>query len=171
MELIYYPNPKLREEGKEVLAIDDEVKERVKQMFEIMYKNKGIGLAAQQVGWPVRLFITNIGGEPKDEMIFINPEIISKEGEEIGEEGCLSFPDIKGNVERATHIEFTAYDLDGNKNKYTTEKLMARVVLHEYDHIIGILFTDKMSSAAKVALKPQLKALEKSYKELQNQRQ
>lgn len=135
--------------SKGFFRIDAGVGTMVEQMFELMYEARGIGLAANQVGLPYRLFVINPTGdkEEKDqEFVFINPQITKKKGSETDEEGCLSLPEIYGPVTRATKIVVDAFDLDGQQFELELEDLPARVVQHEYDHVEGVMFTDRVAA-------------------------
>jgi peptide deformylase len=148
LSIVKYPHPALRWESKPVVEIDDRLRDAVKQMFALMYEAKGIGLAANQVALPWRLFIINPSGDPEqadEEFVFLNPEILRRKGSEEGEEGCLSLPDMYGPVRRSTSLSIEAYDLEGRAFRMDLEDFPARVVQHEYDHIDGVLFIDRMT--------------------------
>ena len=132
--------------------------------MELMYQAQGIGLAAPQVGWTVRLFIIDVDGDLHGEKVFINPVITEEVGELNKEEGCLSFPGIMGKVVRAQRIKAQAYTLKGQKIEIEAEGLVARAWQHEIDHLNGCLFIDKMSPASRLAISHQLKEFERSYK-------
>lgn len=132
--------------------------------MELIYQAQGIGLAAPQVGWSVRLFIIDVDGDLHGEKVFINPVITEEVGELNKEEGCLSFPGIMGKVVRAQRIKAQAYTLKGQKIEIEAEGLAARAWQHEIDHLNGCLFIDKMSPASRLAISHQLKEFERSYK-------
>lgn len=132
--------------------------------MELIYQARGIGLAAPQVGWSVRLFIIDVDGDLHGEKVFINPVITEEVGELNKEEGCLSFPGIMGKVVRAQRIKAQAYTLKGQKIEIEAEGLAARAWQHEIDHLNGCLFIDKMSPASRLAISHQLKEFERSYK-------
>ncbi len=162
-----YPDPSLRRGGAKVETFDDELKETAKQMIEAMYRQRGVGLAAPQVAIDQALLVLNPTGDPADadqEMVLCNPKIISKKGKEWGEEGCLSFPGIYGEVQRATKIVISYQDLDGEEKETRAEDFLARVIQHEMDHIDGVVFTDRFSSVEKLRVKPKLEALEERFK-------
>lgn len=159
MEIVHYPHPALRWKSSDVTRIDDRLRGIVRQMFKSMYESKGIGLAANQVALPLRLFIMNPTGEPTEpdaELVFINPEIVSRKGSELAEEGCLSLPDLYSEVRRAGEIVVEAYDLDGQGFQLTVDDLPGRVIQHEADHIEGVLFIDRVSESAQEELAPTL---------------
>lgn len=118
-------------------------------MFALMYESKGVGLAANQVGLPFRFFVVNPSGDPEkkeEEEVFINPIISSRRGMEFHEEGCLSLPKIYSDVERPLEITIDAFDLNGQSRKRKIKGFLARVIQHEYDHIEGFLFTDRIEA-------------------------
>jgi len=162
MNIVNYPDPVLRQRSKPLTEINKEVFLQVEEMMELMYQAQGIGLAAPQVGWSVRLFI--IDGDLHGEKVFINPVITEEAGELNKEEGCLSFPGIMGKVVRAQRIKAQAYTLKGQKIEIEAEGLAARAWQHEIDHLNGCLFIDKMSPASRLAISHQLKEFERSYK-------
>jgi len=159
MEIVKYGHPALRWKSAPLPEITPELKRTVRRMFDLMYEARGIGLAANQVGLPYRLFVVNASAEPSEtdeELVFINPEIIRRNGSEEGEEGCLSLPELYGTVPRAEKILVEAYDLNGEGFGLEAEDLMARVIQHENDHLDGVLFVDRMSDFARRELEPQL---------------
>ena len=169
MEVIHYPNPLLKKRAAPLSPPDTSgsLRDRVAEMFEIMYLEKGVGLAAPQVAWSVRLFVMNPGGEEdrSGERVYINPEILLCEGEVVDEEGCLSIPGVRGKVARGEHVVVRALDLDGKPFEVDARDLEARVIQHELDHLDGILFITRLSSMEKLQAGKALKKLEKEYKE------
>ena len=152
MEIVLYPHPALRWKSQPIREINDEVRNVVRQMFELMYEAKGIGLAANQVGLPWQLFVLNLTGDPaekEEEHVFINPEIIRRKGSEEGEEGCLSLPKLYGDVRRAAEIVVEGFDLEGQGFEMTLDDLAARCVQHEFDHLQGIMFFERMTDTAR----------------------
>lgn len=147
MEIVHYPHPSLRWKSQPVRKIDAELKSTIRQMFELMYENKGIGLAANQVALPIRVFVMNPTGDAQEndqEMVFINPEILRKRGTVEGEEGCLSLPDVYGQVRRSEEILVSAFDLAGKEFRVELDDLLSRIVQHESDHLDGVMFFDRM---------------------------
>ena len=169
MEVIHYPNPVLKKRAAPLSPRDlsSSLRDRVREMFEIMYVEKGVGLAAPQVAWSARVFVMNPGGEENrsGERVYINPEILLCEGEVVDEEGCLSIPGVRGNVARSERVVVRALDLDGNPFEVDARDLEARVIQHELDHLDGILFITRLSSMEKLQAGKALKKLEKEYKE------
>ncbi|RLS42508.1 MAG: peptide deformylase [Planctomycetota bacterium] len=172
LEIVPHPHPALRWKSREVTRIDAELRQMVEQMFDLMYASRGIGLAANQVALPYRLFVINPTGdrEEKDqEMVFINPQITRRNGSEEDEEGCLSLPEIYGPVTRATRIIVDAFDLSGQQFEVDLEDLDARVVQHEYDHIEGVMFTDRVAQSFLPKLQPLIKDLELQFRNRQKE--
>jgi peptide deformylase len=173
-KIVLYDDPVLREKGKQIDEITEEIRTLAEDMIETMRDAHGVGLAAQQVGEsfqltvidiseaenrPSRMWIDRQEVEPKEHMplILINPSLELSRETEIGVEGCLSFPEIRADISRATHVKVEALDLDGRPVLFEAEGLLSRAVQHETDHLNGILFIDRMSSADKVALEIELK--------------
>jgi len=171
LPIVGYGDPVLRKKGEEISKDHPNLKQIIADMYETMYKAYGVGLAAPQVGLAIRLFIvdTTPFGEdedlPKEEQAqlkdfkktFINAKILNEEGEEWGfNEGCLSIPEVREDVYRHEKITIEYFDEDFNKHTDVYNGLVARVIQHEYDHIEGILFTDKISSLKKTLIKKKL---------------
>ena len=155
LQIVNYPHPALRWKSKPIKSISPELRDTVKTMFELMYEARGIGLAANQVALPYRLFVINLTSDPnetEEEFVFINPEITKRKGTTEGEEGCLSLPQVYGDVKRSEEITVEAYDLEGQLFEITLDDLAARAVQHEHDHIEGIMFPDRMVEAKRVEL-------------------
>jgi len=164
MNIVTYPDHVLRQKAKPLKEINREVSSKIEEMLNLMYQAQGIGLAAPQVGWSVRLFVMDVGEGINGEKAFINPSIIEEEGETNEEEGCISFPGITGKVIRAQRIKVCAYNLKGEKLEVSLDGLQSRAWQHELDHLNGCLFIDKMNPAGRFAISQQLKDLERSYK-------
>ena len=147
LEIVKWPNPVLDTPADPVTEFDDKLKQLVNDMFETMYAAPGVGLAAVQVGIAKRLFVMDCSGgnDPDQRIALINPEVIAAEGDQNGEEGCLSFPGIFTPVERSLRAVVRAQDVNGNEFEIDDEELTARCMLHETDHCDGIVFLDKMS--------------------------
>jgi peptide deformylase len=163
LRVLKYPHPALRHKSKSLCRVDGDLKDTIRQMFDLMYEHKGIGLSANQVGLPYRLFVLNLDPEQKrveDEQVFINPVIVRRSGTTEAEEGCLSFPEIYAPVKRSEKIVLSAYDLAGNELNCRLSGLPARAAQHEYDHLDGILFVDRMSAGALLSIKEALQDLE-----------
>lgn len=173
-----YGNPVLRQKAVAVTEVTDEIRALSREMFMTMHEERGLGLAAEQVGRTERMFIIHIPPDadmdddgqcenPDVEMplVFINPKITGHTDEvQEGPEGCLSFPDIFANVERWYEVDAEYLDLDGNPQTIHAKGLLARAIQHELDHLDGILLVDRMSPVKKVALSGKLKRLSKKTK-------
>jgi peptide deformylase len=178
LEIVQYGAPVLRAKGKRIERIDDRIRELAQSMIETMHSANGVGLAAQQIGEPLQLTVLDVSQvedrpttmrlngsqiDPKSAMplVLINPQIELGVESETGIEGCLSFPEITGEISRAKSIVARGQDLEGNSIEIETTGFLARAIQHEVDHLNGILFIDRMSSAAKISLSSKLKRLQK----------
>lgn len=168
MKIIHYPHPTLRHKSKPVTRINRELKDIVGEMFVLMYKANGIGLAANQVDLPLQLFVINLSGNPEEgeERVFINPVISKPSGQAEAEEGCLSIPEVNGTVLRPEKIHISAFDLSGNEIDETVDGLLARAIQHEHDHLHGVLFIDRLSESVKRNIDGQLYEFENHHNAL-----
>jgi peptide deformylase len=162
LRILKYPHPALRHKCKPLRSVDGELKNTVREMFELMYQQKGVGLAASQVGLPYRFFILNLEGDPAKapEYVFINPVVSRRSGTTEAEEGCLSFPEIYAPVKRSEKIALSAYNLSGEELNYELSGLFARAVQHESDHLDGVLFIDRLTPSGLLSVKQALSDLE-----------
>lgn len=171
LPIVAYGDPVLRKLAKDIPADYPKLAELVENMFQTMYNASGVGLAGPQVGLPLRIFVIDARPFAEDEdltaeeqeqlknfkKVFINAQIEEEQGEEwIFNEGCLSIPDVREDVSRKPQITISYVDADFKKHTETYDGLIARIIQHEYDHIEGILFTDKLSSLKKRLLKNRL---------------
>ena len=163
LAVIRYPDPRLREECTPIETVDDSVRALAERMLEVMRAANGVGLAAPQVGVTVRLLIAMPDPEGEEVLALINPRVVSEDGWEEQEEGCLSFPDIYCKVKRRKLIVVEAIDIHGQPIRLELEDFAARVVLHEMDHLEGRLLVDRMSQIAKIANRKSLKRLETAF--------
>lgn len=165
MEIVTYPHPTLRHKSKPIKRVDARLREIVREMFELMYVAKGVGLAANQVDLPIRLFIVNLEGDPakSEELVFINPVIRMPKGTEENEEGCLSLPGLYGNVVRPKKVRVNAYNLLGEEINADIDGLFSRVIQHETDHLDGVLFIDRMTDSAKIDIDGELDMFETDF--------
>lgn len=164
LNLIKYPDPRLRKKSVAVEEFDDWLGQVVRRMFEVMYASKGVGLAAPQVGLNIRLFVCNPAGKPSDEeMVCVNPVLSDLVGAVEGEEGCLSLPGIYGPVLRAQKCRIRACDATGQPFDRQGEDLLARIWQHETDHLDATLHIDRFGEAARLAVRRQLRELEEAY--------
>jgi peptide deformylase len=145
--VVKYPDPVLAKPAEPITVFDDALKTLVAEMFESMYVAQGIGLAAPQISISKRLTVidTSFKKEPKDKLVLINPEVIETAGSQLEEEGCLSLPDIREKVKRAARVKVRAQDENGEWFEVEGEELLARAMLHEIDHLNGVLFIDRIS--------------------------
>lgn len=149
--ILHYPDKRLREPGKRVEAITPELQQLIDDMAETMYAAPGVGLAATQIGETLQLFIVDVAEEssPSDLRVFINPEILERNGEISWQEGCLSFPGVQEEVDRAAHVRVKAQGRDGEWFELEAEGLLAVAIQHEYDHLQGVLMIDHMGPLKK----------------------
>lgn len=159
--IVLYGHPVLREKSAEVDRIDQETKDIVADMIATLKDAQGLGLAANQIGLAKRIFLVDMSGIDPDEdvRVFINPVILETSGETEYEEGCLSFPDIYETITRAETVKIRALNLDGEEYELQADGMLARVILHEYDHIEGKLFIDYFSPMAKQLISGKLRKL------------
>ena len=178
LPILQYGDPILRAKGKRIEQFDDRIRELAANMIETMHAAHGVGLAAQQVGEDLQLTVLDVSAvedrpsmlkvdgtdvDPKTAMplVLINPDIELLGETEIGVEGCLSFPEITGDIERGQSVRVRAQNLEGDTIEFEAGGLLARAIQHEHDHLHGILFIDRMRSAAKAALSSRLRRLQK----------
>jgi len=178
LQILEYGDPILRAKGKPIENVNDRIRELAANMIETMHASNGVGLAAQQIGEALQLTVLDVSlvedrpstlkldGEevdPKSAMplVLINPEIELRGATEVGVEGCLSFPEITGDIERAKSVIVRAQALEGGTIEIEASGFLARAIQHEGDHLNVILFIDRMNSAAKAALSSRLKRLQK----------
>ncbi len=167
--IVVYGHPVLRKVAEDIEKDDPEVKQVAADLYETMYNSEGIGLAAPQIGKSLRIFVIDGSAASDDEpllvdfkKIFINPRIVEQNGEfKPMNEGCLSIPNIREEVDRESHIRITYYDENWEFHDEVYDGYKARIIQHEYDHLDGILFTDKVSPLRKKLLKGKLNAISK----------
>ena len=159
-------DPILKKKCRQVDNIDDNLVTLTENMIETMYKASGLGLAANQVGVSSGLFVIDVGieREKRDPVVIINPVITASEDEILGEEGCLSIPEMFAEVKRAQRVEVKGHDLNGNEVRYEAEGFLARAFQHEMDHLNGVLLWDNLSKVKRDILKRKFK---KKLKELE----
>ena len=168
LRVLRYPHPALRATNDEVPSEElvgpgSEISKIAKEMFLVMYASRGVGLAAPQVGINLRLMVFNESGDPKDwmgETVMINPKIIEySDATDVEQEGCLSFPAIRGDVERSKWIKVEAQNLKGKKFKKKFKGWEARIFQHEYDHLDGMVFIDRLTEDGRREAQPALDGL------------
>jgi peptide deformylase len=163
LDIIQYPHPTLRHVSKNLKRVDAELRDAVAQMFELMYKHEGVGLAANQVDLPYRLFVANPTGDAQNkdsEHVFINPVLRAGKGQTEADEGCLSIPGVSGPVVRKEKVTIEAYNLASEAFVGELDELFARIVQHEVDHLDGTLFIDRLAPAKAAELRDQLEEFE-----------
>ncbi len=169
LPIVHYPEPVLLTVGKPVDVFDEDIGKLVADMFETMADAHGVGLAAPQVGVGRRLFVMDTpeneeNGNKRERHVLINPEIIHVEGEQTGDEGCLSFPGLYQVVKREMRVIARAHNLKGEQVEIDVKDLAARCILHETDHCDGIVFLDRMTPLKRQFAKRKIKTLQKTGK-------
>jgi peptide deformylase len=163
LEIVNYPYPTLRYRSKPIRRVDAELQRMIREMFDLMYAAKGVGLAANQVDLPFRLFVVNLksaSAAAEQERVFINPVLSRPKGQAEAEEGCLSLPGLYGDVVRPERIHVSAFDHLGTEIDETFDGLLGRVIQHETDHLDGVLFIDRLSPTGKMAARDQIEEFE-----------
>ncbi len=163
-QVVKYPDPVLARRGDEVTDFDPALAKLVDEMFESMYAAQGIGLAAPQIALSKRITVIDVsfGKNPSDKLALINPVILSAEGRQVEEEGCLSLPDIREKVVRAAKVKVRAQDAAGKHFEVEGEELLARALQHEIDHLDGILFIDRISRLKRELVLRKIRKLQKN---------
>ena len=177
LEIVKYGHPVLREKGRKIDKLTEEIRQLAADMLQTMYAADGVGLAAQQVGRPLLLTVIDanctdrpsellVDGQPQElakwmPLILINPVVSKPTGEQVGSEGCLSIPEINAQVRRAAQVSVHAQTLDGQTITFECTGLLSRAVQHEVDHLNGILFIDRMDAATRASFSGKLKKLQK----------
>jgi peptide deformylase len=176
MKVVTYGHPALRSQGRKVTNVDSRLRQFAADMIKIMRDKDGIGLAAQQVGLPLQMFVlevlqnmerpsqmwksgNSILFDPLMPLVVVNPEIETEGEMEIEGEGCLSFPGIFGKVARPARVYLRAHDLEGEPIEFLAEGLLARAVQHEFDHLQGVLFIERMDPETRQELEPAIATL------------
>ena len=170
LSIISYPHPTLRIRSKPIRRVNKELRNIAAQMLDLMYEAEGVGLAANQVNLPIRIFVANPAGDRGDgeELVLLNPELQMPKGNVTGQEGCLSLPGIYGQVKRPKSIRLSAFDIQGNPVDRVVDGFLARVIQHENDHLDGVMFFDRMTEEAKREIDDQLHELETVFESKQN---
>jgi peptide deformylase len=157
--IVTYGTPILRQRTQEVTSLNGDVQQLIDDMVETMYAAPGVGLAANQVGSPHRLFVANPAEDrdPAKLLVVVNPELVESDGERVGEEGCLSVPDFREEVRRASRVLLRGLDRYGKPIEVEGRDLLARIFQHEMDHLNGLFFVDRLSPAKRDILLRKLK--------------
>ena len=156
LEILEYPDPRLRTRAAPVTRFDAALKQQVADMLETMYAAPGIGLAATQVDWHFQLIVIDVTEDKSAPQVFINPQILSREGKATGEEGCLSVPGIYDDVPRAERVRVRAHDVDGKPFERDLDGMLAICLQHEMDHLDGKLFVDYLSELKRQRIRKKL---------------
>lgn len=156
LPILEYPDPRLRTKAAPVTVFDTALKQRIEDLFATMYAAPGIGLAATQVDWHFRLIVIDLSKEQNQREVFINPRILSREGQATGEEGCLSVPGIYDDVPRAARVRVSAQDADGRTFERDLDGMLAVCLQHEMDHLDGKLFVDYLSELKRQRIRKKL---------------
>jgi peptide deformylase len=159
LKVVKYGDPILQQEGAAITEFNGQLAELVENMFETMLEAKGVGLAAPQIGLSQKLFVMDCsaGKDPAERFAFINPRIVETRDIQVGEEGCLSFPEIYFEVERPRIVTVTAFDVHGKEFTAEFEELAARCVVHETDHVFGKVFLEYLSPLKRELVKKKIK--------------
>jgi peptide deformylase len=163
-KVVKYPDPVLMKMCEPVTVFDKKLRTLVDDMFETMYAEKGIGLAAPQIGILQRLTVVDVSFQknPEEKVVLINPEILERKGKQLEEEGCLSLPEIREKVVRAAWVNVRAQDEHGDWYDYEGEELLARAYQHEIDHLNGVLFIDHISALKRSLVLRKIKKLQRA---------
>lgn len=156
LDILQYPDERLRTVAKPVGEVDDGLRATIDAMFETMYESNGVGLAATQVDVHKRFFVADCSENNDQPLVFINPDIIQRDGMHENEEGCLSFPNVYAKVERASTVTVKAQDRNGDEFEMEAEGLLAICIQHEIDHLEGKLFVDYLSPLKRSRIRKKL---------------
>ncbi|MEM9825767.1 MAG: peptide deformylase [Planctomycetota bacterium] len=165
-QIVSYPHPALRVPAKALQRVDATLLAVARRMLDLMYDAKGVGLAANQIGLPIRLFVANPSGDPADgeELILINPVLQFPKGSDTAQEGCLSLPGVHADVKRPKKIELSGYDLSGQEVCRKVDGFLARILQHELDHLDGVMFVDRLSEESRAEVEGLLGELESDFR-------
>lgn len=160
LTVIHWPDPRLKQRAAPVTTFDADLEALIARMFELMRAEKGVGLAAPQLGVGLQLFVVNPTGDPEDDAVYINPQLSEPDGRETDEEGCLSLPGVRVDVERDLTLTIAAQDAKGRPFTETETGYVARIWQHEYDHLIGTLLLDRMGPTARLLHRKKIREME-----------
>ncbi|MGE5625306.1 MAG: peptide deformylase [Bacillota bacterium] len=169
LTILHFPDPRLRIKAEPVKAVTDAHRRLMADMLETMYAAPGIGLAATQVGVNERIIVLDVSEDGDRPQCFVNPEILSQEGTEVMQEGCLSVPGVYEEVERAERIRFRGLDRDGKPVEFDADGLLAVCIQHEIDHLNGKLFVDYLSDLKRQRIRKRIEKEERELKERRSQ--
>jgi len=159
--ILHYPDPRLRQVARPVSTVNDEIRQLVDDMAETMYAAPGIGLAAVQINVAQRVVVIDVSESRNALQVFINPQIIERDGKQVFEEGCLSVPGVFDEVERARHIRVRALDRNGQPFELEAEALLATCIQHELDHLDGKVFVDYLSRLKQTRIRKKIEKQER----------
>lgn len=159
--ILHYPDPRLRQVARPVTTVNDEIRQLVDDMAETMYAAPGIGLAAVQINVAQRVVVIDVSEGRNALQVFINPQIIERDGKQVFEEGCLSVPGVFDEVERARHIRVRALDRNGQPFELEAEALLATCIQHELDHLDGKVFVDYLSRLKQTRIRKKIEKQER----------
>jgi len=159
--ILHYPDPRLRQVARPVTTVNDEIRQLVDDMAETMYAAPGIGLAAVQINVAQRVVVIDVSEGRNVLQVFINPQIIERDGKQVFEEGCLSVPGVFDEVERSRHIRVRALDRNGQPFELEAEALLATCIQHELDHLDGKVFVDYLSRLKQTRIRKKIEKQER----------
>ena len=165
LKVVKFPAPLLKQPSAKVERFGDDLWALIERMFEIMYASSGVGLAAPQVGVPIRLFVYNPTGRGEDEGVCVNPRIVAGDGAAVEEESCLSMPGVRSKVKRYARVTVRAQNEHGEPMELAAEGLGARIFQHETDHLDGVLLVDRMTPVGRLANRRALNDLQEQYED------
>jgi peptide deformylase len=163
LQILIWPDPRLKKISEPVREFTPGLRDLAMRMLEKMRQARGVGLAAPQVGHNIRMFVMNHTGEPGDDRIYVNPVLSDPDGEETSEEGCLSLPTINVQVSRNKAIRMQAQDLDGKPFEHVESGYISRIWQHEFDHLNGVLITDRMGLGDRFKHRKTLKEMQEKW--------
>ena len=164
LEIIHWPDPRLKVAGKRVEVFDDGLKALAERMIELMYQANGVGLAAPQLGLDLQLFVARVPEQMDQPRVYVNAELVERGGTLTSEEGCLSVPGITVKTKRTGKIGIRAQDLKGKYFEQEADELLSRVWQHENDHCNGVVIVDRMSRLQRISSRRAMRELEEAYK-------
>ena len=164
LEIIHWPDPRLKIVGQRIEVFDQSLKLLATRMIDLMNQSQGVGLAATQIGLDLQLFVARSPGQMDQPQVYINSELFEIGGAVSSEEGCLSVPGITTKIRRTSEVGIRAQDINGKEFEQEADKLLSRVLQHEFDHCAGMLIVDRMSRLQRIAHRRAIRELEDAYK-------
>ncbi|HEY7840284.1 MAG TPA: peptide deformylase [Gammaproteobacteria bacterium] len=161
LEVLHFPDPRLRKQALPVKSVDDSIRKLAADMLQTMYEENGVGLAATQVNVQQRVVVIDVSADRNQPLVLINPEIVEQEGREESQEGCLSVPGYFDTVERATKVRYRYLSLEGSPIEADADGLMAICLQHEIDHLNGKLFIDYLSNLKRERIRKKIEKQER----------